>query len=173
MTGQRTIAALFASATILFVLSGCGESGTPTAPSATSTPPAAVTPPAEAPAAHTTESASAASDVPSIEEIMEHLNAGRNSATKQIGLALAADEPDWDAIAAKMPEYIKYAKALPQNEPLKGPKISWDTLTAAYAASAVALDEAVKAKSKPAAMAAHAAISKSCKACHDLHKPKD
>lgn len=102
--------------------------------------------------------------------IMETLNKGKPSLTKQIGADLQADPPNWDAVAPKMPEYVRLAKALADAEPERGDMASWNTLATAYGAEAEALAAAVEAKDKTAALAAHSAITQSCKPCHDLHR---
>lgn len=106
----------------------------------------------------------------SAHDIMETINKGKPSMHKQIGIDLAAIPPKWDDVAAQMPQYVELASALPSASPERGDEASWKVLANAYAAGAVALNEAIEAKNQPAALAAHTALDQSCKPCHDLHR---
>src|SRR5262249_27921967 len=67
-------------------------------------------------------------------------------------------------------EYKELVQSLTQHDPPRGSKESWSKLTGAFVDSASALEKAVQAKEKDAAVSAHKAISASCMACHQQHR---
>ncbi|MBX7103531.1 MAG: cytochrome c [Gemmataceae bacterium] len=110
-----------------------------------------------------------AADTPDIETIMKKVN-GKNGLHKKVGEGIKSDSPKWDDISKQMKDYSSMAADLGKNACPKGDKASWDKLTKAYSDNAKKLADAVEKKDKSAASAAHGALQKSCKACHDVHK---
>jgi cytochrome c556 len=110
-----------------------------------------------------------AADTPDIETIMKKVNSKKGLHNK-VGAGLKEASPNWADLGKQMDEYKTLADALGKNEPPKGDKKSWETLSKAYAADAAKLHDAVAQKDAKAAGEAHAALSKSCKKCHDAHK---
>ncbi len=107
---------------------------------------------------------------PPTKEIMGKLNRGPECLNAKIGKELKADQPDWSALQAETKEFAALASLVGQNDPPKGDKESWATLTKAYATNARSMDAAAQNKDKEAAHAAHAAMAKSCKVCHTAHR---
>src|SRR5579864_8056591 len=107
---------------------------------------------------------------PTIKQIMRRLTKDPGSLTRTIGNELGANPPQWETLATQTREYARLAAALGQNEPPKGSKDSWAKLALAYANSAAALDQAVQAKDRAAALAAHGKISNSCMGCYGEHR---
>lgn len=153
-------AAVLAFSLCMFTI-GCSEETPPPAAPATST---------DSHADHDHDHDHGDDSTPSAHDIMETINKGKPSMHKQIGIDLAAIPPKWDDVASQMPQYVELASALPNASPERGDEASWKVLATAYAAGAVALNEAVEAKNQPAALAAHTALNQSCKPCHDLHR---
>jgi hypothetical protein len=106
-----------------------------------------------------------------IGEIMAKLN-GEQSLTTVIGEELQVDPPPWDKLQPRTKEFVTLAASMGKHEPTRGSRESWAKLTAAYSDTAVALDKAVQAKDKAAALVAHQTLSAStsCKACHIEHR---
>jgi hypothetical protein len=109
-------------------------------------------------------------DSPTVKQIMGKLTRGPGSLTPIIGRALEADPPAWESIRPQTEEYARLAAAMGKNDPPRGGKESWSTLTSAFASSAKALKKAVEAKDREAALEAHSAITGSCMNCHREHR---
>jgi hypothetical protein len=107
---------------------------------------------------------------PSIKQIMTKAHKGGNSLLMKIGKELKGGDVDWSQVREQSKDLVKLGKALTKNEPPKGEKASWETLTKLYQKNATTLDEAVDKKDKDAAVAAHGKLAGSCKACHTAHK---
>jgi len=105
-----------------------------------------------------------------IAEIMGKLTKGPQSLTTVIGQELETDPLPWDKLQSQSKEFAELARTMGKYDPPKGSKESWAKMTSAYTDSAVALEKAVEAKDKDAALAAHQTLSNSCKACHNEHK---
>jgi hypothetical protein len=101
---------------------------------------------------------------------MVKLTKGPNSLTPVIGKELETDPPPWETIQAQTKEYAKLAEALGLNDPPKGTRESWATLTADFAATAAELDKAAQARDEDAALAAHGKLEVSCMSCHREHR---
>jgi hypothetical protein len=100
---------------------------------------------------------------------MNRLDKGPNS-LNTIAASLKADPPPWEAIQTQTKAYAETAADLGKNEPSRGSKESWEKLSAAFAASAAALDKAAQAKDLTAAQGAENKLRGSCKECHDGHR---
>ena len=107
---------------------------------------------------------------PGLKRIMTALAKGPNSLTPLLGKELVEESPPWETIQGQSKEYARLAAEMASFDPPKGPKESWAKLTADYASHAADLDKAAQAKDKPDALAAHAQLATSCKACHDQHR---
>jgi hypothetical protein len=83
---------------------------------------------------------------------------------------LETDPPPWDRLEPQAKEFVELAAAMGKHEPPRGSKESWAKFTSAYSDTAAALNKAVQAKDKEAAIAAHEILSTSCMACHKEHK---
>ena len=105
-----------------------------------------------------------------IKPIMVKLAKGPNSLTPAIGRALNEADPAWPTIQPQAKEYAQLAAEMAKLKPSKGTAESWAALGSAYAAKAVELEKAATAKDKPAALAAHKALTESCNACHKEHR---
>src|SRR4051812_21504229 len=116
--------------------------------------------------------AGAQADTPTIKDVMNKLHKGANSPLGQLKGALASDSPDWESIQKKTKDFVILGASLAKNDPPKGEKESWKTLSDSYFADAKALDDAAHAKDKAAAQAAQKKLSASCKSCHTAHKGK-
>src|SRR3954454_12369739 len=116
--------------------------------------------------------AGAQAESPTIKDVMNKLHKGANSPLTQLKGDLAAPSPDWDAIQKKTKDFVILGASLAKNDPPKGDKASWKSLSESYFADAKALDDAASAKNKAAAQAAHKKLSASCKSCHGVHKGK-
>jgi hypothetical protein len=106
----------------------------------------------------------------SIREIMMCLARGPESLGNSIGNGLKADDPAWEVLQGKTKEYLNLAKAMSAQEPPRGSKDSWATLTRSFAESASDLDRSVQEKNKDGALAAHGSLSSSCMTCHREHR---
>jgi cytochrome c556 len=105
-----------------------------------------------------------------IRQIMAKLGRPRESLTPVIGNELKQDPPPWDALAPQTKEYSQLVADLARHDPPKGTKESWTQQTGAFGELATELDEAVQAKDRDAALAAHAEITNSCMGCHREHR---
>jgi hypothetical protein len=101
---------------------------------------------------------------------MGKLTKGPASLTPVIGKELEADPPAWDTITPQSKEYARLAGLMGKNEPPRGNKDSWSKLTTAFASSADALNKAVLAKDRDAALEAHSTLAGSCMGCHREHR---
>jgi hypothetical protein len=110
------------------------------------------------------------SGTPTVKQIMTRLTKGPNSLTPVLGKALEAEAPDWSTIQPQTDEYARLAAAMAKNTPRKGSPESWATLSAAFSASADALNKAAKAKNRDGALDAHSEITGSCMECHRQHR---
>jgi len=125
---------------------------------------------ASRPSAGTGGANAAASGVPTISDIMQQVNRGKGSLHREVGEALQAESVDWAAIEPKAKNYAALADFLGKNDPPKGDKASWESLSKAYAADAQGLYAAAEKKDKEAALAAHQKLSDSCMGCHRAHR---
>jgi cytochrome c556 len=105
-----------------------------------------------------------------IKEIMAKLNKGKTALCPTLGSELKAEAPDWAEVQKHTREFAQLAEALGKNEPPKGSKTSWETLTKAYAGSARDLDTAAQRKDRRAALDAHKKVAGACRACHSSHR---
>ncbi len=103
-------------------------------------------------------------------EAMEKIGRGPTALTPTIGKALEAASPDWASIQGQTKEYARLAATLGESKPPRGDEQSWTRLSAAFLASAQALDKAAVAKDKAAALEAHGKLAGSCKECHGQHR---
>src|SRR5215213_7795118 len=118
-----------------------------------------------------TNLAAADDKVPTIEEIMTKVNKGKDALHRGIGESLKGGTVDWAKVQKNAKDYANLAEFLGKNDPPQGDKASWARLTKSYAADAKTLSAAVEKKDKSAATAAHGKLSKSCMACHKVHRP--
>jgi len=109
---------------------------------------------------------------PDISTIMKKLNGKAKGLHGKAKVELNAASQNWEDLAKLSKEYRKLAESLGKNDPPKGEKASWEKLTKQYVDNVKKLDEAIGKKDKDAALKAHGAISKSCKACHDAHQDR-
>ena len=116
--------------------------------------------------------AGAEGDTPSIKDVMNKLHKGANSPLGKLKGELAAPSPDWEKIQKTTKDFVILGASLAKNDPPKGEKASWQTLTDAYFSDSKALDDAAHAKDQAAAVAAHKKLTASCKSCHSQHKGK-
>jgi cytochrome c556 len=107
---------------------------------------------------------------PDISTIMTKVNKGSTCIHRKVKGQLDAATVNWKDAATLVKEYKTLAEALGKNDVPKGDKASWTKLTKEYSDNVTKLADAVDKKDKSAALKAHGAISKSCKACHDEHK---
>ena len=108
---------------------------------------------------------------PPVKEIMGALNKGPEALTSKIGRALDKAEPNWASLADRTETYVGHVKDLGRNSPPRGGVASWKTQTKEYLENAEALDDAVAAHDRKAALAAHEKIEQACAGCHVKHKP--
>jgi hypothetical protein len=108
---------------------------------------------------------------PPIKEVMGTLNKGPEALTSSIGRNLDKAMPDWRTLAKQCSEYIVNVKHLGKSVPPRGEPASWERLTRSYLDDAKAMDSAVKARDRKAALAAHQKIERDCARCHVAHKP--
>jgi hypothetical protein len=108
--------------------------------------------------------------VPDIKEIMARLNKP-GGLYPSLARELKTDNPSWDDVQLQARSFTRLAAALYQNAPPKGDRGSWDALTRAYYANAVALEQAAGKHDLAAARAAHAKLGgAACKTCHAAHR---
>jgi cytochrome c556 len=122
--------------------------------------------------AYRASQAGAEPETPTIKHVMNKLHKGANSPLSQLKGELAAPSPDWEKIQKTTKDFVILGAALAKNDPPKGDKESWKTLSDHYFAEAKVLDDAAHAKDQAAAQAAQKKLSASCKACHTPHKGK-
>lgn len=107
--------------------------------------------------------------VPSVEEIMSKGHAGGKSLMKKIGNDAKAGK--WDDASTNAKALAVFGEALGKNKPPQGGEDSWKKLTASYKTHTGDIAEAVEKKDAKAAGDALGVLGKSCKGCHDVHKP--
>lgn len=92
--------------------------------------------------------------------------------SKAVGAAAAAGK--WDDAAKSSKTWLKAAEDMGKNNPPKGEKESWKTLTEKYLTSVKTIDESVGKKDADGVKKALEPFSgnKNCGECHGPHKPK-
>jgi cytochrome c556 len=111
-----------------------------------------------------------AADKPhAIKEIMNKLNKP-GAIGPNLGKDLKEDDLDWDEIQRETKEYAQYAEELGKNDPPKGDKGSWSSLTKAYADNAKQMDFSAQQKDRKGTLAAHQKLMDSCMSCHKAHR---
>jgi hypothetical protein len=106
-----------------------------------------------------------------VKDVMKKAHAGPNSLLANIGKDLKDEDPDWSDIQKETKELVDLVTALGKNDPPKGDKESWQTMTKAYLDKVKALDAAAQKKDKATAQSSHAKLKDSCNACHKAHNP--
>ena len=106
-----------------------------------------------------------------VKDVMKKAHAGPNSLLANIGKDLKDDDPEWADIQKETKDLVELGTALGKNDPPKGDKDSWKSLTKAYLDNAKALDAAAQKKDKATAQSYHAKLMGACKACHMAHRP--
>jgi cytochrome c556 len=147
---RRTIVSCVTVTLLAGLAAGCNKSGRPGAGSGGAT--------------------AAAGGTPSISDIMQQVNRRKSGLHSEVGEALQAEPVDWATIEPKTKNYAALADFLGKNDPPKGDKASWESLTKAYAADAQTLHAAAEKKDKDAALAAHQKLNDSCMGCHRSHR---
>jgi hypothetical protein len=104
-----------------------------------------------------------------IKEIMNKLNKP-GAILPNLGKDLKADELDWDEIQRETKEYVEYAEDLGKNDPPKGDKGSWASLTKAYVENAKQMDFSAQQKDRQGTLAAQKKLMGSCMSCHQVHR---
>ena len=122
------------------------------------------------PAAGQGGATAASGGVPSISDIMQQVNRRKSGLHNEVGELLQAANTEWGVIEPKSKNYAALADFLGKDDPPKGDKTSWESLTKVYAADAQALHAAVEKKDKDAALAVHQKLSDSCMGCHRVHR---
>jgi len=107
---------------------------------------------------------------PSVKEIMQKLHGGKGLRIK-LNKDMRAEKLDWTEIQKDTKEILKFAEALPKNEPPRGEKESWQKLSEVYIANAKALDTAADKQDTASLKSAFAKMGGSCTKCHNAHKP--
>ncbi len=107
---------------------------------------------------------------PTIKKIMGALNKGPASESSKLKKSLAAKNQNWKAIQSSAKAFATLGAALGKNEPPKGEKASWETLTVAYATESKALEDAAEKKDLGGTKEAFKNLSMSCMSCHRAHK---
>ena len=108
-------------------------------------------------------------EVTGIEEIMKKGHAGKKSLLNVVKAGVK--EEKWDGLADPAKTLKKYGEELGKNKPDKGDDASWKKLTTEYGATMTAIADGIEKKDQKATNEALGKMSKSCKACHDQHKP--
>src|SRR5262245_12877927 len=148
---KRPWTAALPMALIVGLLAGCGRSG------------------GSAPAGKG-GTAAAAGGTMTISDIMQQVNKRKGGIHSDVGEALRAEPIDWAGVQAKTSEYARLAAMLGANDPPKGDKPSWESLTKTYADNAKALHAAAEKSDKDGALGVHRTLQQSCMQCHKAHK---
>ncbi|APW61286.1 cytochrome c [Paludisphaera borealis] len=117
--------------------------------------------------------AGAADESVTSEVVMKKLFAGKTSASGILKAELKGEKPDWAKVKKAAETFTKYGPALGKNDAPRGEKASWDKLTKALADASKELETAAKKEDLKSVRETAAKIGKSCKGCHDAHKPED
>ena len=96
------------------------------------------------PAAGAGGGTASAGGMPTISDIMQQVNRRKSGLHSEVGELLQAATIDWDVIEPKAKNYAALADFLGKNDPPKGDKSSWESLTKAYAADAQGLHANVR-----------------------------
>lgn len=108
---------------------------------------------------------------PNTEAIMKALfKKGAGSKSAILKSQSEASPTDWPAIQKTTKEIAELGLALGKNDPEKGDKASWKTLTGKFARDTAALDESARAKNLASLRAAQKSIGGTCKSCHNAHR---
>jgi cytochrome c556 len=102
--------------------------------------------------------------------IMQKLHKGPKSSQGALKAALKASPTDWKTIQDKTKDYVILGAGLAKNDPAKGEKASWKTLSDSFFTNAKALDDSAKKKDLASTQAAFGKLNGSCMACHRAHK---
>jgi cytochrome c556 len=105
-----------------------------------------------------------------IKSIMKKLHVKDKGHLNQAKAALKANPIDWAAVEKAAAPIETLGKVMGELEPPRGEKEDFAKLCKAYSDHAAELIAAAKDKKKPEADKAAAALSTSCKTCHDSHK---
>lgn len=106
----------------------------------------------------------------SVKDIMSKLHKGENPPITAVKKGLQAEPPNWADVQKLTHDFAGLASSLSKNDPPKGDKSSWVSLTKAYADTAGELDKAAQKKDKGAALAAHGKLAAACANCHKTHR---
>ena len=104
-----------------------------------------------------------------IEEIMKKGHAGKKSLLN--GVKAGVKEEKWDTLTDTAKSLKTFGEDLGKNKQEKGDDASWKKLSAEYATNMTAIADGIEKKDAKATNDALAKMSKSCKTCHDQHKP--
>ncbi len=105
------------------------------------------------------------------EQLMEGLVKPSHAAIKKTLEAAAPTDDDWKAIA--MHAALLNESTYTMMDDGRSPDTAWsDAATKAMRQGSADLVKAADAKDQPGAKTALAALGKSCKACHEVHKKK-
>jgi len=104
-----------------------------------------------------------------IEDIMKKGHAGKKSLLNVVKAGVK--EEKWDSLVEPAKSLKSFGEDLGKNKQEKGDDASWKKLTTEYAANMTAIADGVEKKDQKAANEALTKMGKSCKACHDQHKP--
>ena len=109
--------------------------------------------------------------VPQIEEIMKKVNSKKAGLQFKLVEGVKASDPKWDDMGKQAKDYKKLIDFLAKNNPPKGDKSSWETMTKKYSEGAAKVEEAVSKKDKDGTTKALESMNKMCGSCHKAHKP--
>lgn len=107
---------------------------------------------------------------PTTKEVMTRLHKGENPPITAVKKNLQAEPPNWAEVQKLTHDFATLTASLSKNDPPKGDKASWMSLTKSYADSAKELDAAAVKKDKAAALAAHGKLAAACANCHKAHR---
>ena len=104
-----------------------------------------------------------------IEDIMKKGHAGKKSLLNVVKAGVK--EEKWDSLTDTAKSLKSFGEDLGKNKPEKGDDASWKKLSAEYATNMTGIAAGIEKKDAKATNDALATMGKSCKACHDQHKP--
>lgn len=108
---------------------------------------------------------------PTVKEIMRRLHKDSACPNVIVRTELQDAQPDWAKVQGLAMDFVTLGTALGKNDPPRGERKSWTRLSGEYLDLAKTLDLAAQKKDRGAALAAHERLNKSCKGCHDAHRP--
>ncbi len=107
----------------------------------------------------------------SIKEIMKKAHGGRTSLYAIAWNDIHHEPPNWERARKNLAEMVRLCSQLTKSEPPKGSKESWQKFVQLYLDNAKVVQENLEKTNAAESRTSYDKLLKTCKMCHDAHKP--